>query len=184
VKRVCLPEPPEYPGCSIAQINAWEDGDFAAAKAHYKEDRWGQAGFSWSKLGDGHNTRLKNLYNDAVDSYRAKMRAQGKVGKAVEPKFSTWSGFKSGADCTDGGVFAALWGLMCRFSNAIDDVIPTITDITLVCGGWTAIAAGVTAGSSFLLTTVAPEFVVVGSLSTYVICTLNKLAGQLGIPQP
>jgi hypothetical protein len=70
-KRACNPLPPDYPGCTTAQINNWEDGDVDAAKAHYPQDRWGQSGFNWSNLGDAHNDKLRRLYNDAVDAYTA-----------------------------------------------------------------------------------------------------------------
>jgi hypothetical protein len=182
-RRVCNPQPPDYPGCSTAQINDWEDGDVAAAKAHYPQDRWGQSGFTWNNLGDAHNDKMRRLYNDAVDAYTAKQEARGLTGKAAQPKFDTWGDFKAGTDCA-GGFWGAAWSTMCRFSNAVDNVVPDLTDATLVCGGWALIGHSVAKVVALIFETVAPEAAAAAVVGTTAYCTLVKLAGALGIPTP
>jgi hypothetical protein len=182
-RRVCNPQPPDYPGCTNAQINDWEDGDVAAAKAHYPQDRWGQSGFNWSNLGDAHNDKLRRLYNDAVDAYTAKRLARGLTGKAAQPKFATWADFKAATDCA-GGFWGAAWSSMCRFTNSVDGVVPDLTKATLVCGGWALFGASVTKAVAVVMDTVAPEVAAAAVVGTTAYCTLVKIAGALGIPTP
>jgi hypothetical protein len=182
-KRQCSPQPPEYPGCTITQINDWEDGDVSAAKAHYPQDRWGQSGFNWSNLGDAHNDKLRRLYNDAVAAYKAKQRADGTPGKAAQPKFATWAEFKAATDCA-GGFWGAAWSTMCRFTNTIDNAVPDLTKVTLVCGGWALIGGAVGRAVAVIMSTVAPEAAGAAVVGSSAYCTLVKIAGALGIPTP
>jgi hypothetical protein len=182
-KRLCNPQPPEYAGCSIAQINNWEDGDVGAAKAHYPQDRWGQAGFNWSNLGDAHNDKLRRLYTDAVAAYTEKQETHGLHGKAAQPKFATWSDFKAATDCS-GGFWGAAWSTMCRFSDAMDNAVPDFTKITLVCGGWALVGGAVGRAVAAVMSTVAPEAAGAAVVGTSAYCTLVKIAGALGIPTP
>jgi hypothetical protein len=173
--RICSPNPPEYPGCTIAQMNDWEDGDPDAAQAHYRQARWGQkVNFDWSHLGPAHNNHLKELYDEAVHKLKA---------KAGSPLLQTWGGFKQDTDCS-GGFWGAAWSTMCRFTNAIDNAVPGFDRATLVCGGWTLVISGVEGGVLLVLTLVEPEEVAATAISGHVLCTMATIAHNLGVPLP
>lgn len=171
-QAICNPQPPDYPGCTVTQINNWEDGDFDAAHAHYRQSRWGQDREIYANLGPAHNTHLRDMFSDAVVRYRNQ--------NGENPKFTTWADFKQASDCS-GGFWGAAWSFMCRMSNAMDNAVPDVNRMTLVCGGWTALGVG-SAGLLALFTTVAPEAVAAGAVAAYIACTLRYIAGNLGIP--
>ena len=46
-KRLCVDRPPEYPGCTAAQLRAMEASDKDAVRRNYNKGRWGQSGSEW-----------------------------------------------------------------------------------------------------------------------------------------
>lgn len=183
--KMCNPDPPEYPGCTNEQINNWEIGTLERTQQHYRENRWGQSGFTWANLSNAHDDKLRRLYGDAVERYQSRRHAQGVFGSKANPRYLTWNGFKAHTECVGGGPAAALWSFMCRFGQAKDDVIDNVTRIAFTCetAGFIA-GAGARLAAAMPFITLAPE-AVPGIVATGVIaCMLEVIAKAIGLPVP
>ena len=167
-RRICNPDPPEYPGCTQQQINSWEVGTVDKTWSHYRQDRWGQAGYNWSNLGPAHDDKLRRLYADAVDEY------QDKHAKA-NPAFLTWNGAKAGTECSAGGIWGGLYTLNCRFKQAMDAVIPDVTKAAIYCAGLSVVLTG----ASIVLTLIAPESVPLTLAGGAILCAIEKLYAKV-----
>jgi hypothetical protein len=103
---MCRPEPPDYPGCTPAQVRPLLRARFASEytghASGYRYHRMGQhhRGVIFAHLRPALNTRLARLYHAAVARYSAAHAAVVVDGDGVEhvvasyPHYRTWAGFK------------------------------------------------------------------------------------------
>ena len=167
-RRICNPDPPEYPGCTQQQINAWEVGTVEKTWNHYRQNRWGQEGYNWSNLGPAHDDKLRRLYSDAVDEYQ-------NTHRKANPAFLTWNGAKAGTECSAGGIWGGLYTLNCRFNQAMDAVIPDVNKAVIYCSGLTVLLTG----AGIVLSLVAPESVPVALVAGAIYCTIERLYNKV-----
>ena len=90
----CYPEPPDYAGCSSAQLKpttvSQVKGQYTGHAPHYRHYMWGQhkGGVVWKGISPALNHRLATTYADFVKKYR-------KHNNGHRPAFARWSGFRS-----------------------------------------------------------------------------------------
>jgi len=148
-KRLCHPYPPDYIGCSRAQINRFEVGTKRRMIRHYNQNRWGQrGGASLRGLTISANRYLRRHYRAAVTRYVHRMRAKGVVGKGAYPRYRTWNGFKANLACVNGFMGSA-WGFMCDFSRKESKIAKAGNRFAITCGGW--VFGAVSADSGYRL---------------------------------
>ena len=89
-------------------------------------------------LTDEHRDKLRRLFNKAVDAYVARQNAKGIVGRAAQPRFTTFHDFLGAMECGGNfGMFSGLVEAACVVSQPINWRADNTTSLILTCDGWT-----------------------------------------------
>ena len=165
--HICRPEPPEYPGCTPAQVRPLLRARFAAEyTGHargYRFHRMGQhhRGVIFAHLSSALNAKLTRLYRAAVRRYAAGHTetitdAEGVQHRIVSyPRYRTWAGFRSHTTAMCNGNTLTIhfptqycWSItrLGELGRVINRLLSSTIKIVLSCNGF---AIGGWASGSF-----------------------------------
>jgi len=139
---ICYPYPPEYPGCTVEQLRAINEGLFqgeyhaTAYSPHYLHIAMGQHHQQVIHVAKKLNTHLSHVYVGAVTSYIRNHHHK--------PVYTTWTSFKTHSRylCDGPVVGDATPDVYCNgwswYGNHINDALNKVTKIFLGCNGFAA----------------------------------------------